>query len=453
MGKKAKRKNLNLCAKLSGMCYNNEDYVIRQQKRGWNMNQCNENMPYIFISYSHRDSNLVLPIISRLSAEGYNVWYDAGIEAGSEWDENIASHIGRCSYFIAFVSKNYINSKNCKDELNYSRDLDKEQFLIHLEDVELPGGMAMRMNRIQAIYWNKYMPDNVEAAYHKIFTAVGIEKTRVFVPNIGTYTQVQPGMPHVQAQPTMPHVQLQQAQPVLPHTQGTMNASPDTVSGKKEYVSFLKPALIICGVLFIVFLALAVILGVVLVKKKTNPEENTAVNTEIYADVDSSHPLYEYYERAKDGDVSAMVYLSEAYYYGTDGMGIDYEKSLYWSEMAAESGDVEAMYNIASLYFYEHVYAADGYQICIDWCTRILEIEPNNADAMHMIGNCYYWGKFGVEEDPELAFIWWHEGASRGHLDSIYNVAWCYGEGYGVEPDYDKAMEWNQILIDARYEF
>ncbi len=352
------------------------------------MNQCNENMPYIFISYSHLDSDLVLPIVNRLRAEGYNLWYDIGIEAGSEWDENIARHIGKCSYFIAFVSKNYINSKNCKDELNYSRDLDKEQFLIYLEEVELPGGMAMRMNRIQAIYWNKYMPNNMDDGYQKIFTAVGIEKTRVFIPNKTTYPQ------------------------------GTINSVVNAVPEKKEYVSFLKPALIVCGVLLI----LAVVLGVVLIKKKINPGNNADVSSEVYSEADSNHPLYEYYERASEEDVEAMIYLADAYYYGSEGVAVDYV-------------------------------VADGHRICLDWCTKILEIEPDNTEAMYIMANCYYWGMYGVEEDPELAFVWWHEGARRGHLDCIYNVAWCYEEGYGVQPDYDKAMEWNQILIDAGYEF
>ena len=407
------------------------------------MNQCNENMPYIFISYSHRDSDSVLPIINRLRAEGYNVWYDAGIEAGSEWDENIANHIGGCSYFIAFVSKNYIGSKNCKDELNYSRDLDKEQFWIYLEEVELPAGMAMRMNRIQAIFWNQFTPNNAEEAFRKIFTAVGIEKTRVFTPCTGTYYQTQTAMSQSQSGMQYTHHAM---------THGAMNTA-NTVPSKKEYVSFLKPALIICGVLLVVFLISTVILGVIFIKKKIDTEENAGVSIEAYREVDSNHPLYEYYERATEGDIDAMIYLADAYYYGTDNVTVDYEECLYWNERVAETGDIASMYNIVCLYYYENVVVADGYQKCIDWCNKILEIDPNNTDAMYTIANCYYWGMYGVEEDPELAFVWWHEGASRGHLECIYNVAWCYEEGYGVQPDYDKAMEWNQILIDAGYEF
>lgn len=140
----------------------------------------NEKIPFIFISYSHKDSDRVCPIIERLKKEGFNVWYDDGIEPGSEWDENIATHISQCGYFIAFISENYLGSSNCKDELNFSRDLDKDRLLVYLEEVALSGGMAMRMNRNQAIYWDKC--EDKEKAYQKLFSAVGIEKTRIFIP-------------------------------------------------------------------------------------------------------------------------------------------------------------------------------------------------------------------------------------------------------------------------------
>jgi hypothetical protein len=42
------------------------------------------NDPYVFVSYSHRDSLLVFPEIIKIKAQGFNVWYDEGIEAGTE---------------------------------------------------------------------------------------------------------------------------------------------------------------------------------------------------------------------------------------------------------------------------------------------------------------------------------------------------------------------------------
>lgn len=139
----------------------------------------NANYPYIFISYSHRDTEQVVAIINHLRENGFNIWYDEGIDPGTEWAENIAQHVEECTYFIAFVTESYINSKNCKDELNFSRDLDKPQLLVYLEDVKLPSGMAMRMNRIQSIFWHRYNGD-MNAAFSKLYSASGISATKVF---------------------------------------------------------------------------------------------------------------------------------------------------------------------------------------------------------------------------------------------------------------------------------
>ena len=51
---------------------------------------------YIFISYAHKDE-VVLKIIEQMINDGYRVWFDNGIDPGTEWDDSIASHIERCS--------------------------------------------------------------------------------------------------------------------------------------------------------------------------------------------------------------------------------------------------------------------------------------------------------------------------------------------------------------------
>lgn len=117
--------------------------------------------PYIFISYSHQNSSEAEIIIQRLINDNYRVWYDEGIDPGTEWDENIATHIEGCGYFIALLSNEYLESSNCKDELNYARELEKPRLLIYLKNVQLPGGMRMRLSRLQAIHKYKYDLEDV----------------------------------------------------------------------------------------------------------------------------------------------------------------------------------------------------------------------------------------------------------------------------------------------------
>lgn len=132
--------------------------------------------PYIFISYSHRNKVEAEEIICRLCNDNYRVWYDEGIDPGTEWDENIASHIEECGYFIALLSKEYLESSNCKDELNYARELEKPRLLVYLKDVQLPGGMHMRLSRLQAIH--KYKYDSNESFVQKLEETDGLDLCR-----------------------------------------------------------------------------------------------------------------------------------------------------------------------------------------------------------------------------------------------------------------------------------
>ena len=140
---------------------------------------CDETRPYIFISYAHLDWERVCPILERLYESGFNIWYDKIITAGTSWDDNIALHIDTSAYFIAFISENYLNSDNCKDELSYARDLNKEMLLIYLDEVNLPAGLAMRLNRSQAVIWNKEDDTYSDEDFTKIINAKGIRKAQL----------------------------------------------------------------------------------------------------------------------------------------------------------------------------------------------------------------------------------------------------------------------------------
>ncbi len=151
----------------------------------------NQEQKYIFISYSHRDSDIVVPIIKKMKSYGYSVWYDDGIDPGTEWDKNIAEHVENCGYFIAFMSENYINSSNCKDELNFARDLEKKRFLVYIEEVELPSEMKMRLSRIQNIHKYKYKDDR--DFFNKFFSAHGLDEFKGVEKTVSFYLPLKIG--------------------------------------------------------------------------------------------------------------------------------------------------------------------------------------------------------------------------------------------------------------------
>ena len=108
--------------------------------------------PYIFISYAHKDSEEVLPLIKALQDAGYNVWFDNGIQAGSEWPVYIERRLNDCSLVLAFISECAVSSRNCRNEINLALKLNKEMLVVHLEETVLRYGMELQLGSIQALY-------------------------------------------------------------------------------------------------------------------------------------------------------------------------------------------------------------------------------------------------------------------------------------------------------------
>lgn len=112
---------------------------------------------YIFVSYAHADAKIVVPIIDRLQYLGFRLWYDKGIEAGTEWPQNIAEHIANSACVMVFMSPNSSESRNCRNEINLAAELKKEMFIVHLEEFELPLGLRLQLNLSQAIYKTRFL--------------------------------------------------------------------------------------------------------------------------------------------------------------------------------------------------------------------------------------------------------------------------------------------------------
>jgi hypothetical protein len=75
--------------------------------------------PYIFVSYSHGNSSAVYAELIWLKESGFNIWYDEGIEAGTEWTDALAGAIRKSKLFIYFVTPESAQSQNCRNEFPY----------------------------------------------------------------------------------------------------------------------------------------------------------------------------------------------------------------------------------------------------------------------------------------------------------------------------------------------
>lgn len=130
-------------------------HMATQDYTGIKVYQGNE--PYIFVSYAHKDSDKVVPVIIKLQQLGFRVWFDLGIEAGTEWSNNIAAHLKDCNAFLFFTSHNSAVSENCLDEVAYAKAYNKSSLMVFLEDeVALPQGAEMQTARFQRIYYTRH---------------------------------------------------------------------------------------------------------------------------------------------------------------------------------------------------------------------------------------------------------------------------------------------------------
>ena len=75
------------------------------------------NKPYIFVSYSHKDTQKVVPILSELQRRGFRIWYDEGIRGGDSWMNMIGTKVENCANFLCFASENSVVSKEVKAEV------------------------------------------------------------------------------------------------------------------------------------------------------------------------------------------------------------------------------------------------------------------------------------------------------------------------------------------------
>ncbi len=82
--------------------------------------------PFLFVCYSHANSERVYPSLESMHQSGVNFWYDEGIEAGMQWRDALADAIDGCEGFVFFISRDSIASEHCLNEVNYAVEQQKK---------------------------------------------------------------------------------------------------------------------------------------------------------------------------------------------------------------------------------------------------------------------------------------------------------------------------------------
>ena len=369
------------------------------------------NQPFIFISYAHKDAPQVIPLIRGLQDRGFRVWYDAGIEAGTEWPEYIAEHLENCSCVIAFISAAALASHNCRREINFAIELGKDPLVVHLEDVHMSAGMRMQLGTLQALFRQRHSSDQ------SFLDALA--QAKLLAPCLNS---------------TSLSSRASDSRTTVSQLTGIGSAAPD--------ISATYSAAECC--------------------RKGRAFQNSK---------DYTQAVYWYRAAANRGHAQAQCNLGLFYEHGL-GVPVDKAIAAAWYRKAADQGHAQSQCNLA--FFYERgvgvekdltqailLYrksADQGYtraQHNLGLCYAAGRGVPMDkaqaaawyrkaADrgyvrAQYSLGICYMHGR-GVPEDHQEAVRWYKKAAEQGHAGAQCNLGDCYEYGKGVSPDIREAV-------------
>lgn len=159
--------------------------------------------PYIFISYPHADMDKVVPVISALQSWGFRVWYDAGIEAGTEWPAYIGAHIKNASCVLIFMSEAAANSSHCRREITLAESNNKNMLTVYFkEGLKLDEGLELQLCMTQAMFMSRF--PSLDAFVSRLIGSEVLRPCCAYPDRLPSRQQAfsEPPVPPVQSQPT-----------------------------------------------------------------------------------------------------------------------------------------------------------------------------------------------------------------------------------------------------------
>lgn len=109
------------------------------------------NEPYLFISYSHKDTYALERIKTIFDDSKIRYWYDNGLHSGDDWNLIIANRLQNASVCLLLLSPNSASSEYVKNELNFAMNHRIPIHTLLLSSFELPPDIEMMTGRIQMV--------------------------------------------------------------------------------------------------------------------------------------------------------------------------------------------------------------------------------------------------------------------------------------------------------------
>ena len=115
--------------------------------------------PYVFICYAHDERETVVEQIDWLRSQGFTVWFDEAIEAGSRWSDDLARAVEGCSAFLYFLSPRSVSSRYCLDEVHFALECSRPIVPVEIAPVTLTPGLKLSIGGTHRLFMHKMEPD------------------------------------------------------------------------------------------------------------------------------------------------------------------------------------------------------------------------------------------------------------------------------------------------------
>src|SRR5690348_9980721 len=126
-------------------------------------------MSDIFVSYKAEDRRRVEPLVRALEADGFSVWWDTQIAAGTEWREDIQQHLDSARCVLVVWSRRSVGREGrfVRDEASHAQR--RGTYLpIRIDQVEPPLGFG----ELHAIPLHGWKGKRNSPAYQSLIRAI-----------------------------------------------------------------------------------------------------------------------------------------------------------------------------------------------------------------------------------------------------------------------------------------
>lgn len=346
--------------------------------------------PFVFVSYAHADTALVMPLIRELQDRGFRVWYDAGIHAGLRWNKVIVEHLNKSQCVLCLLSGRYVASDNCKQELYYAKKQRKNLLIGHLERFEVPAELDMELVLLHQEYADHYQSQSA------------------FLDKLTLSPVLQSCREEKSGQEPDGDAQWLLGKEAMNGKSWAKNDLPDAPEtqedNRQEPESFFEYAMELM--------------------KRGNPREAVG-----------------WLRRAAEmGHARAQCNLGLCLLQGR-GVDANPTQALEWFSAAGAQGDAVAQFHTGLSYDKGLGTPPDAAE-ALRWYE--MAAAQGHARAQCLAAGCYAAGR-GVQQDLARALEWYVRSADQGDSDALFNAGFFFDRGRGTAPDPARAVRYYSL--------